>query len=78
LLAPPETRVFQVAERGDTPIASEAVVRIAQIYAIEKDVRGTSADKRYGLRHWDGLTRFSMMAISSSTPTSTNIVALVK
>jgi transposase len=71
------------------------VARIAQIYVIEKDVRGTSADERrvahqarsralvdalriffehqlarlsggsdtariilYGLRHWDGLTRF--------------------
>jgi len=80
---------------GDAPIATEAVARIAQIYVIEKDVRGTRADKRrvarqarsrplvdalriffehqlarlsggsdtariirYGLRHWDGLTRF--------------------
>ena len=86
---------FKIAERGDAPIATEAVARIAQIYAIEKDVRGTSADQRraarqirsrplinalkiffehqltrlsggsdtariirYGLRHWDGLTRF--------------------
>jgi transposase len=86
---------FEMAERGDAPIATEAVARIAQIYAIEKDVRGTSADERraarqirsrplidalkiffehqltrlaggsdtariirYGLRHWDGLTRF--------------------
>jgi hypothetical protein len=37
---------FQIAERGDAPIATEAVARIAQIYAIEKDVRGTSADER--------------------------------
>jgi transposase len=37
---------FKIAERGDAPIASEAVARIAQIYAIEKDVRGTSADER--------------------------------
>jgi len=86
---------FKIAERGDAPITTEAVARIAQIYAIEKDVRGTSADERraarqarsrplidalkiffehqltrlaggsdtariirYGLRHWDGLTRF--------------------
>jgi transposase len=86
---------FEIAERGDAPIATEAVARIAQIYVIEKDVRGTSADERrvarqarsrplvdavriffehqlarlsggsdtariirYGLRHWDGLTRF--------------------
>src|SRR5215467_5452094 len=86
---------FKIAERGDAPIATEAVARIAQIYVIEKDVRGTSANERrvarqarsrplvdalriffehqlarlsggsdtariirYGLRHWDGLTRF--------------------
>ncbi len=86
---------FKIAERGNAPIATEAVARIAQIYAIEKDVRGASADARratrqvesrplvesfktfleqqltrlsggseiakiirYGLRHWDGLTRF--------------------
>jgi transposase len=85
---------FEIAERGDAPIATEAVARIAHIYAIENDVRGTSADVRraarqarsrplidalkifcehqltrlsggsdtariirYGLRHWDGLTR---------------------
>ena len=86
---------FKIAERGDAPIATEAVARIAQIYAVEKDVRGARADARraarqarsrplvdalkmffehqltrlaggsetakiirYGLRHWDGLTRF--------------------
>ena len=86
---------FKIAERGDALIATEAVASIAQIYAIEKDVRGTRADERraalqarsrplidalkiffehqlarlaggsdtariirYGLRHWDGLTRF--------------------
>ena len=37
---------FKIAERGDAPIATEAVARIAQIYVIEKDVRGTSADER--------------------------------
>ena len=37
---------FKIAERGDAPIATEAVARIAQIYVIEKDVRGTSADQR--------------------------------
>jgi hypothetical protein len=91
----PRREFFKIAERGDAPIATEAVARIAQIYAIEKDVRGTSADERrtvrqirsrplidaikfffghqltrlsggsdtaktirYGLRHWDALTRF--------------------
>ena len=85
---------FKIVERGDAPIATEAVARIAQIYAVEKDVRGASAEARraarqarsrplvdalktffehqlgrlpggsdtaktirYGLRHWQGLTR---------------------
>src|SRR5262249_37767644 len=37
---------FKIAERGDAPIATEAVARIAQFYVIEKDVRATSADER--------------------------------
>ena len=86
---------LKIAERGDAPIATEAVARIAQIYVVEKDVRGARADERravrqarsrplvdalkmffehqltrlaggsetakiirYGLRHWNGLTRF--------------------
>jgi transposase len=42
---------FKIAERGDAPIATKAVARIAQIYVIEKDVRGTSADERRVARH---------------------------
>jgi transposase len=41
---------FKIAERGDAPIASEAVARIAQIYAIEKEVRGASAGARRAAR----------------------------
>jgi hypothetical protein len=41
---------FKIAERGDAPIATEAVARIAQIYAIEKDLRGDSADARRAAR----------------------------
>jgi hypothetical protein len=41
---------FKIAERGDAPIATEAVARIAQIYAVEKDVRGTSTDARRAAR----------------------------
>jgi hypothetical protein len=83
------------AKSGNAPIASEALERIAALYAIEKTIRGASAeerrsvrqerskplvaalktwlerqlarvsakatiaeDLRYGLNHWDGLTRF--------------------
>ena len=86
---------FDLAKSGNAPIASEALERIAALYAIEKTIRGASAairrkarqDKskplvaalrtffeqqlarvsakasiaeeiRYGLNHWDGLTRF--------------------
>jgi transposase len=99
---------FEIAERGNAPIATEAVARIAQIYAIEKNVRGVSADTRrivrqarsrplidalksffehqltrlssgsdtakiirYGLRHWDGLTR---VLDDGSIELDTNIV----
>jgi len=86
---------FDIAKGGDAPIASEALARIAALYAIEKTIRGKSAVERravrqeqskplalelkswfeqqlahvsgkssiaeavrYGLNHWDGLTRF--------------------
>ena len=86
---------FDIAKGGSAPLASEALERIAALYAIEKTIRGRSADARhavrqekskplvlalktwldeqlarvsaksviaeairYGLNHWDGLTRF--------------------
>src|SRR3984893_9095772 len=88
-------RFFDIAQGGPAPIASEALARIAALYAIEKTIRGKSAGERravrqerskplvlvlkawldeqltrvsgkslvadairYGLNHWDGLTRF--------------------
>jgi len=88
-------RFFDIAQGGPAPIASEALARIAALYAIEKTIRGRSAaerhavrqekskplvlalkawlerqlarvsakatiaeDIRYGLNHWEGLTRF--------------------
>src|ERR1700736_1770299 len=88
-------KFFDIAKGGSAPIASEALERIAALYAIEKTIRGRSADERrtvrqekskplvlalrtwldeqlarvsaksviaeairYGLNHWDGLTRF--------------------
>lgn len=41
---------FEIAERGDAPIATEAVARIAQIYEIEKVIRGKSAGERLAIR----------------------------
>jgi transposase len=88
-------RFFDLAKGGDAPIASQALERIAALYAIESTIRGMSPDERrrarqdkskplvvqlktwleqqlarvsakatiaeeirYGLNHWDGLTRF--------------------
>ena len=88
-------RFYDHAKSGNAPIASEALERIAALYAIETTIRGASAKERrtmrqmrskplvaalktwlerqlarvsakasiaeeirYGLNHWDGLTRF--------------------
>src|SRR3954464_13551505 len=37
---------YELATPGPAPIASEALKRIAEIYAIEKDIRGRSAEER--------------------------------
>jgi transposase len=41
---------FEIAQRGDAPIATEAVARIGRLYEIEKDIRGKSADERRAVR----------------------------
>jgi transposase len=43
-------RFFDVAEGGPAPIATEALARIAVLYAIEKTIRGRSADERRAVR----------------------------
>ena len=37
---------YELATPGPAPIASEALKRIAELYAIEKDIRGRSAEER--------------------------------
>ena len=37
---------YELATPGPAPIASEALQRIAALYAIEKDIRGRSAEER--------------------------------
>ena len=39
-------RFFDIAKAGNAPIASEALDRIAALYAIEKTIRGASAEER--------------------------------
>ena len=43
-------RFFELAAAGPAPIASEALERIAKLYAVESEIRGRSADGRRDLR----------------------------
>jgi transposase len=43
-------RFYDIAKDGNAPIASEALERIAALYAIEKTIRGRSADERCAVR----------------------------
>jgi hypothetical protein len=43
-------KFFDIAKDGNAPIASEALERIAALYAIEKTVKGHSADARRAVR----------------------------
>lgn len=44
-------RFYELAAAGPAPIASEALERIAGLYAIEAEIRGRSADERCAVRH---------------------------
>jgi transposase len=41
---------FEIAAGGSAPIATEALTRIAELYAIEAEIRGRSADERRAVR----------------------------
>jgi transposase len=43
-------RFYELAAAGPAPIASEAVARIGQLYAIESDIRGQNPDDRRAAR----------------------------
>ena len=43
-------RFYELAAAGPAPIASEALTRIAQLYAVESDIRGRTADERRAIR----------------------------
>ena len=45
---------YDLAIPGPAPIASEALRRIAEFYAIEKDIRGRSAEERRLIRQQKG------------------------
>jgi len=43
-------RFYELAQSGPAPIATEALARIAQLYHVESDIRGRSADERRAVR----------------------------
>src|SRR4051794_38697867 len=43
-------RFYELATAGPAPIATEALERIAKLYAVEKDIRGRNADERRVVR----------------------------
>ncbi len=44
-------RFYEIAAGGSAPIASEALARVAELYRVEAEVRGHSADLRRAVRH---------------------------
>jgi len=43
-------RFFEIAQTGNAPVATEALARIAALYAIEAEIRGRSAEERHAIR----------------------------
>ena len=43
-------RFYEIAQAGNAPIATEALARIAAIYAIETEIRGQEAETRHAAR----------------------------
>jgi Transposase IS66 family len=85
-------RFFDIVQGGPAPIASEALERIAALYAIEKTIRGRSAGDRRAMRQkkskplvlalkaWleQQLTRVSGKPPSSVTPKSSRQSSAVR
>jgi hypothetical protein len=55
---------FEIAKKGNAPIATQALLRIAALYRIEETMRGKSAEERHAVRqkestpHCEALKRF--------------------
>ena len=50
-------RFYEIAKSGPAPIASEALERIAALYAIEDKIRGQSAEERHAVRQVESRLR---------------------
>jgi hypothetical protein len=44
-------KLFEVAKNSTAPIAEEGLKRIAELYRIEADIKGQSAEARLAVRH---------------------------
>ncbi len=56
-------KFFDEAERTGSPIAHEAVKRIAQLYAIEKEIKGKSSEERAAMRQAHAKPIFDELAL---------------
>jgi hypothetical protein len=43
-------KFYDILEASKSPIAAEAIERIGQLYGVEREIRGLSADQRYATR----------------------------
>jgi transposase len=50
---------FEIARKGNAPIATQALLRIAQLYRIEEKIRGQSAEERRALRQAESVPHVS-------------------
>ncbi|TIS15260.1 MAG: IS66 family transposase, partial [Mesorhizobium sp.] len=53
LLTHVRPRFFELAAAGSAPVVSQALQRIAELYRIEDDIRGRSAEQRRAMRQKD-------------------------
>ena len=65
-------RFYELASAGPAPIASEALIRIADLYRIDSEVRGRSAAERprSGRSAADLLSRHSSSGCARNSPWS--------
>lgn len=75
-------KFFDLMKAHQSPIATEAVERIAALYRIEKDIKGRSPDERRAIRNdrarplFDDLRRWLELALAQLTPKSETAAAI--
>lgn len=75
-------KFFDLMKAHQSPIATEAVERIAALYRIEKEIKGRSADERRAIRIarsrplFDDMRRWLEQALTQLAPKSTTAAAI--